>query len=229
MKHIGKMKNNSARVVIVYRTLPGDPYSALVVGSQGLVDFHHDSLMSILESDSGQQANELADILAVRRFPDGNNMLEYLHTNGHLKKVATNMVIVMPNTTTNIPLDELNTLIAQQKGVKLEELAIIPEGQKVPDNKKEPPEEYKSKWVKMREEKAAKALSESAVKTTSADVIGETVSPDEIVAIPEAATPEQQAKLYRSQADKLAKQAAEMRRKAEELVPTTKKKAKAEA
>jgi hypothetical protein len=229
MKHIGKMKNNSARVVIVYRTLPGDPYSALVVGSQGLVDFHHDSLMSILESDSGQQANELADILAVRRFPDGNNMLEYLHTNGHLKKVATNMVIVMPNTTTNIPLDELNTLIAQQKGIKLEELAIIPEGQKVPDNKKEPPEEYKSKWVKMREEKAAKALSESAVKTTSADVIGETVSPDEIVAIPEAATPEQQAKLYRSQADKLAKQAAEMRRKAEELVPTTKKKAKAEA
>jgi hypothetical protein len=229
MKHIGKMKNNSARVVIVYRTLPGDPYSALVVGSQGLVDFHHDSLMSILESDSGQQANELADILAVRRFPDGNNMLEYLHTNGHLKKVATNMVIVMPNTTTNIPLDELNNLIAQQKGVKLDELAIIPEGQKVPDNKKEPPEEYKSKWVKMREEKAAKALSESAVKTISADVIGETVSPDEMIAVPEAATPEQQAKLYRSQADKLAKQAAEMRRKAEELVPTTKKKAKAEA
>ena len=223
------MKNNSARVVIVYRTLPGDPYSALVVGSQGLVDFHHDSLMSILESDSGQQANELADILAVRRFPDGNNMLEYLHTNGHLKKVATNMVIVMPNTTTNIPLDELNNLIAQQKGVKLDELAIIPEGQKVPDNKKEPPEEYKSKWVKMREEKAAKALTESAVKTISADVIGETVSPDEMIAVPEAATPEQQAKLYRSQADKLAKQAAEMRRKAEELVPTTKKKAKAEA
>jgi hypothetical protein len=226
MKHIGKMKNNSARVVIVYRTLPGDPYSALVVGSQGLVDFHHDSLMSILESDSGQQANELADILAVRRFPDGNNMLEYLHTNGHLKKVATNMVIVMPNTTTNIPLDELNNLIAQQKGIKLEELAIIPEGQKVPDNKKEPPEEYKSKWVKMREEKAAKALTESAVKTTSADVIGETFSP-EISLTP--STPEEQAKQYRSQADKLAKQAAEMRRKAEELVPTTKKKAKAEA
>ena len=228
MKHIGRMKNNSARVVIVYRTLPGDPYSALVVGSQGLVDFHHDSLMSVLESDSGQQANELADILAVRRFPDGNNMLEYLHTNGHLKKVATNMVIVMPNTTTNIPLDELNNLIAQQKGVKLEELAIIPEGQKAPKNKTEPPEEYKSKWVKAREEKAAKALQESAVKTTSADILGETVSA-ETFAVPEASTPEQQAKLYRSQADKLAKQAAEMRRKAEELVPTVKKKAKAEA
>jgi hypothetical protein len=224
MKHIGRMKNNSARVVVVYRTIPGDPLNALVVGTQGLVDFHHDSLMSVLESDSGQQANELADILAVRKFPDGNNMLEYLHTNGHLKKVATNMVIIMPNTGTNIPLDELNKLIAQQKGVTLEELAIVPEGQKVEKKEELPPTEYQNKWDKARAEKAAK-LNEASVKTTSADVTGDV----ETVAVPEAATPEEQAKLYRSQADKLAKQAAEMRRKAEELVPTTKKKASAEA
>jgi len=223
MKHIGRMKNNSARVVIVYRTLPGDPHSALVVGTQGLVDFLHDSLMSVLESDSGQQANELADIIAVRKFPDGHNMLEYLHNNGHLKKVATNMVIVMPNTTTQIPLDELNKLIAQQKGVSLEDLAVIPDGEKAPTTAAEPPKEYQSKWDKARAEKAAK-LNESAVKTTSANIIGE----PETVAVPEAATPEEQAKIYRSQADKLAKQAAEMRRKAEELAPT-KKKAKAEA
>ena len=42
------------------------------------------------------------------------------------------------------------------------------------------------------------------------------------------ATPEAQAKEFRSQADKLSKQAAEMRRKAEELSPT-KKKTKEEA
>jgi hypothetical protein len=217
MKHIGRMKNNSARVVVVYRTIPGDPMNALVVGTQGLVDFHHDSLMSILESDSGQQANELADILAVRKFPDGNNMLEYLHNNGHLKKVATNMVIVMPNTGTNIPLDELNKLIAQQKGVTLEELAIVPEGQTVEKKEELPPTEYQNKWDKARAEKAAK-LTESTVKTIA-----------ETVAVPEASTPEEQAKIYRSQADTLAKQAAEMRRKAEELVPTTKKKVKDEA
>jgi hypothetical protein len=224
MKHIGRMKNNSARVVIVYRTLPGDPHNALVVGTQGLVDFLHDSLLSVLESDSGQQANELADIIAVRKFPDGSNMLEYLHTHGHLKKVATNMVIVMPNTTTQIPLDELNKLIAQQKGVTLEELAIIPEGETVPEKVELPPAEYQNKWDKARAEKAAK-LTESTVKPTPAVVTTE----PETFAVPEAASPEQQAKLYRSQADKLAKQAAEMRRKAEELVPTVKKKAKAEA
>ena len=47
IKHVGKMKNNSARVVVVYRTLPGDPNSALVVGTNGLMDSYHDSLMSV--------------------------------------------------------------------------------------------------------------------------------------------------------------------------------------
>jgi len=123
MKHVGKMKNNSARLAVVYRTLPGDAHSALVVGTQGLTDSHHDSLMSMIESDSGQQANELADILAVRKFPDGSVMLGYLHNNGHLKKVPTKMIFMTPDSQTQIPLDELNLLIAQQKGVSIEDLA----------------------------------------------------------------------------------------------------------
>jgi hypothetical protein len=124
MKHIGKMKNNSARVVVAYRTIPGDVNSALVVGTQGLQDSYHDSLMQLVQEDSGQQANELADVLAVRKFPDGTNMLEFLHTRGHLKKVPTNLVLMTPNTQQTIQLDELNKMIAEQKGVSLEQLAI---------------------------------------------------------------------------------------------------------
>lgn len=124
MKHVGKMKNNSARVVIVYRTLPGEPNNCLVVGTQGLGDSYHDTLMSLVEHDAGQQANELADILAVRKFPDGSVMLGYLHANGHLKKVSTNAVLVTPDSQTQIPLDELNKIIAAQKGVSVEDLAV---------------------------------------------------------------------------------------------------------
>jgi hypothetical protein len=125
MKHVGKMKNNGARVAVVYRTLPGDPSNALVVGTQGLSDMHHDGLMTVVESESGQQANELADILAVRKFADGSNMLAFLHTNGHLKKVPTSNVTVTPKLNGNhIPLDELNVLIAEQKGIALEDLAV---------------------------------------------------------------------------------------------------------
>ena len=124
MKHVGKMKNNSARLAIVYRTLPGDPNSALVVGTQGLGDSYHDTMMALIESDSAQQANELADILAVRKFPDGSVMLGYLHANGHLKKVPTSMVLMTPDSQTQIQLDELNRIIAQQRGCDVEDLAV---------------------------------------------------------------------------------------------------------
>lgn len=124
MKHVGKMKNNGAKVVIVYRTLPGDSTNALVVGTNNLQESYHDALMSIVQNDSGQTANEMADVLAVRKFPDGNNMLEWLHKNNYLKKVPTNGVLVTPTTTTSVPLDELNQIIATQRGVTVDELAI---------------------------------------------------------------------------------------------------------
>lgn len=124
MKHIGKIKNNNAKIVVAYRTLPGDPYSCLVIASSSLGESYHDSLMNLVQDPSGQNANEFADILSVRKFPDGNNMLSWLHTYGHLKKVPTNNVIMTPTPKTSIALNELNDLIAQQKGVSIDELAV---------------------------------------------------------------------------------------------------------
>ena len=137
MKHVGKMRNNAARVVVAYRTLPGEPLQCLVVGTQGLGDSYHDTLMSLVESDSAQQANELADILSARRFPDGTNMLGYLHSNNHLKKVATNLVLMTPDSQTQIQLDQLNEIIAKQKGVSVEDLAVSEEGAGNKPKKKE--------------------------------------------------------------------------------------------
>jgi hypothetical protein len=136
MKHVGRMKNNGARVAIAYRTLPGDPHSALVIGTQGLGDSYHDTLMSLIESDAGQQTNELAEVLAVRRFPDGSVMLGYLHANSHLKKVPTANVLVTPDSQTQIPLNELNEIIAKQKGVDLEDLAVSDGSPKKPKTTK---------------------------------------------------------------------------------------------
>jgi len=139
MKHVGRMKNNGAKIAVAYRTIPGDPHSCLVIATNGLPDAFHDAFMSVLESDSGQQADELADILTARRFPDGSNMLGYLHTNNLLTKVKTSAVNILPNNNTSISLDELNLLIAQQKGIALEELAVKSEsGQKVPEKNAEP-------------------------------------------------------------------------------------------
>lgn len=191
MKHVGKMKNNSARVVVAYRTLPGDPQSALVVGTQGLHDSYHDSLMSLVQDDSAQNANELADILAVRRFPDGSNMLQYLHGHGHLKKVPTRLVLMTPNTQQTIQLDELNQIIADQRGVSLEDLAVTDGGKQV---KKTDP------------------------KTT--EKAPEIVVAEEIVTDPEPKT----ASEMRSKADRLFKEAQNLRKQADMLDPPKSKK-----
>lgn len=204
MKHVGKMKNNGARVVVLFRTLPGDSQSALVCGTTALPDAFHDSLMSLVESDSGQQANELADILSVRRFPDGSNMLEFLHRNGLLTKVPTNGVVMMFDAKNQIPLNELNQLIADQKGVSIDELAIS-EDNSDEIKVKEETVATKNKWDKAREEKAAKEAVEAKPETIA-------LTPAEM----------------RSRADALYKEAARLRKEADAMDPP-KKKAKAEA
>lgn len=204
MKHVGKMKNNGARVVVLFRTLPGDSQSALVCGTTALPDAFHDSLMSLVESDSGQQANELADILSVRRFPDGSNMLEFLHRNGLLTKVPTNGVVMMFDAKNQIPLNELNQLIADQKGVSVDELAIS-EDNSDEIKVKEETVATKNKWDKAREEKAAKEAVEAKPETIA-------LTPAEM----------------RSRADALYKEAARLRKEADAMDPP-KKKAKAEA
>jgi hypothetical protein len=193
-KHVGKMKNNSARIAVVYRTLPGDPNSALVIGTNGLTDAYHDSLMSLIDSDAGQQANELADVLAVRRFPDGTVMLQYMHANGHLKKVPTTLVLMTPNSQTITPLNELNQMIAEQKGVTLEELAVSEEGAAKPPKAKE---EIKVPDV----------------------VVSETKQSMVIESFEETSDPILVAKQYRSKADKLSKDAANFRRMADAIDP----------
>lgn len=191
MKHVGKMKNNSARVVVAYRTLPGDPHSCLIVGVQGLGDSYHDTLMTVVESDSGQQANELADILASRRFPDGSVMLGFLHANGHLRKMPTNTVLMTPDTQTTIPLNELNEIIAQQKGVSVEDLAVN-------DGSEEAQADAKNGTTKKT---ADKASAKAALAETAGD--DEPSSPTEM----------------RSKADKMFKEAARLRKLADELDP----------
>jgi hypothetical protein len=51
-------------------------------------------------------------------------MLEYLHANGHLKKVPTDGVLMTPTPQNSVSLDQLNAIIAEQKGISIDELAL---------------------------------------------------------------------------------------------------------
>jgi hypothetical protein len=206
MKHVGKMKNNNAKIVVVYRTLPGDPKSALVVGTGNMHDSWHDSLMSLVQDISGQEANELADVLAVRKFPDGKTMLEALHFSGHLKKVPTSGVLMTPSSNASISLDELNELIAKQKGISVDELSVTDSGR--PNKRpvaKDDPTKTTSSSVNSGEEVIS---SESAVP--SPVMITEDLSPTQL----------------RSKADKLFKEAQSLRKQADSIDPPKSKKIK---
>jgi len=209
MKHTGKMSNNGAKVVIAYRTLPGDANSALVIGTNNLGDTYHDAIMNLLQDVSGQQANEFADILSVRKFPDGNGMLEWLHARGHLKKVPTKLVIVTPNNQTTIPLDELNKIIAEQKGVSVDELAIT-DG--VKPNKKTLPKDDPTRTT-------SSSVNAGDDHNTANPAPASIVATAPVVEDTSNLTPTQ----LRSRADKLFKEAQLLRKQADAVDPPKKR------
>lgn len=109
-KHIGTA-NGAKKVIIVQRELPGELHMAGVIYSEIIPSRFHDDIMKELESDAGQAAHEFKDILERRFFSDGRNMLEALYAEGYIKKVASNNVIVRPNSKSAIRLDELNKML----------------------------------------------------------------------------------------------------------------------
>jgi hypothetical protein len=195
IKHVGRIRTNKRRCIVAYRTLPGDPYNALVVMTESLPADEHDTLIKLVESAAGQQAEELALAMSRAYLPDGRNMLAGFHATGQLKKVATTDIEMIPNANASIPLDKLNEIIAQQRGVALEDLAVKPTTSTVKET----------------------------VEPVKAEVVNDTVTQAmEVATQPEVLTDDVLAAQLRSQADSLFKEAKRLREQAEELAPTKK-------
>jgi len=125
-KHIGKLKDSGANVAIIFRTVPEEPNNCLVVGPKFLDDTNHNALMRAIESQEAQQSFELESYLTRTTFPDGTNMLAFLHQGNFLKKMPTKDIIVTMGTGNDgkVSLDELNKLIAKERDVKVSELSV---------------------------------------------------------------------------------------------------------
>jgi hypothetical protein len=205
LKHVGRIKGSNKKVLVAYRTLPGDAYSCLVVPTENLPDELHNAIINLVESSTAQEAYEFAEALDRTQFPDGSRMLPHLHVSGRLVKVGTEQVEMTPSVNASILLSELNQIIAEQRGIAVDDLHI------------KPGSNDKTQVVEVAQVNNVPSKSDDASKTTSASV-NETAP--EVTSFD---TAEAEAKHYRSQADKLAKQAAEFRRKAEELAPTAKR------
>jgi len=128
-KHIGELVDGGAKVVIMYRTVPGEADNCLVVGTKFLPDMYHNALMKAVESEGGQQAEEFADFASRQTFPDGTNMLAMLHNDNYIKKFKTKDIMVTYGNEKDgrILLNKLNEMIAKEKGISVKELAKDPE------------------------------------------------------------------------------------------------------
>lgn len=125
-KHLGVLKKDNAQVAILFRTVPGDSNSCLVIGPKFLPDIHRESLMRALESKEGQESFELGTHLAKLTFSDGPNMLAMLHIENYLKKMPTNDIIVTygAGDAGKISLDKLNQMIADDLKISVNDLAV---------------------------------------------------------------------------------------------------------
>ena len=199
LKHVGRMANNQRKVIVAYKVVPGEPENCIVVTTENLGADEHDTLIKLVESSAGQEAEDLATAMMRTSLPDGSNMLARFHTTGKMVKVPTKTVEMMPNRNTSILLSELNEMIAQQKGVTVNDLAVKGrDGSTVPTSQQSEPKITAS-------EMAAQSAGTTSMPT-------EGVLSDEVLAAK-----------FRSDADRLSKEAAALRRQAEELVPTVKK------
>lgn len=196
LKHIGRVKTNQRKVVVAYRTVPNEPEQCIVVTTENLMADEHDTLMKLVESNAGQTAYEFSEAMARAVLPDGRNMLASFHVTGKMVKMPTNLVEMTPDMKTVILLSELNQAIAQQKGVSIEDLALK-------GNSTQPAEK--------KEDTSAVEVTELATAQTLAAPSDSVLTDEEIAA------------KYRSDADRLYKEAKRLREEAEKLAPTKKK------
>lgn len=214
------MDNTNSKVLVVFRTLPGEADHALVLPVSNLAPQDHDTIMTLVETAQAQQAFEFGEIMFIRTFSDGRSMLKAARADGILVRVPTDKVIMTPDTVNQIRLSDLNVLIAEQKNCAVDDLYTFVSGATKVDNVAQV-KELGEPTVPEYEDPdagndAAKTVAESYTDTTpeaAADPVAAQAPVDGVLSDADLA------KGMRSQADAMFKEAQRLRREADELDP----------
>lgn len=225
IKHVGK--HNNKRVVILFKTVPGEDHMCLVVYPDTLPRHIHDDVMKALESESGQQAKEFADFLFRYTMVDGNNALTTLHKEAMIKKVPTNQVIVTPNAKSTIRLDELNGLLQKMSHGEeaIKELAELDANQGISGKKRaKTPQQAKE----LGEVKVPPQSRSQPVNVESNISINEVLTDEQLASqrIAQANRMTMEAKSLLAEAERLQKEAADLSGTAKKNGPRKTKKTK---
>lgn len=118
LKHVGQLINTQRRCVVVFREVPDEPENCLIVDTDALPDWIHDDVINAVESPAAQASANFYEYANRALLTDGSNMLTSLHKRGLLRKHSTSNVMMTPNRSASIRLDELNAIIREQSGDK---------------------------------------------------------------------------------------------------------------
>lgn len=113
-KHIGKYGEKPC--VVIFREVPNEPESCLIVQTRNLPEHYHDGLMMVVQSAEAQESNDVSQVLNRRQFSDGQNMLTTLHYGKYMQKVPVSMVVLNPTPSQNIALADLNAELRKING-----------------------------------------------------------------------------------------------------------------
>jgi len=113
LKHVGK--HGDRKVAVIFRQIPGEDHMALVVYTELLNQNIHDPLITAIEGSRAQKAMDLADALNNAYTRDGKIILQVLHSEGMMKKVNAENVMMTPAPNQTIRLSELNKLLNEME------------------------------------------------------------------------------------------------------------------
>lgn len=210
LKHVGR--HGDRKVAIVFREIPGEDHMCLVIYPDVLPTHIHNAVMSVLESAPGQQATNLADVFHRNLLPDGRNILQALHVEGMLKKIAASQVILTPTPTTSVKLDEINRLVKEMESGEqaLKRMQEIDKnsGMVAPEVKREQEREFKRQQLLQEAERARQGL--PPVPAPADGALDDRGLATNMLA---------QAKRMESEAQGLIAEAARMKKEAERMFP----------
>jgi hypothetical protein len=211
LKHVGR--HGDRKVAIVFREIPNEDHMCLVIYPDVLPTHIHNSVMSVLESAPGQQATNLADVFHRNLLPDGRNILQTLHAEGMLKKVATNQVILTPTPSSSVKLDEVNRLVKEMESGEqaLKRMQEIDQNSGLVDPNVKREAERAFKRQQLEKEASQRASGQPVVQATDGNTLDDRTLAANMLA---------QAQRMEAEAQGLIAEAARMKKEAERMVPS---------
>ena len=210
LKHVGR--HGDRKVAIVFREIPGEDHMCLVIYPETLPSSFESAIMKVIESPAGQAEAVLANALHRNLLPDGRVILEALHREGMLKKIATNQVIVTPTPSSSVKLDELNRLVREmESGTEAaKRMAELDKNSGIVDPAVKRQAEQEFKRQRLAQEAAQQRAGVPAMPETAQGGLDDRALAGNMLA---------QAKRMESEAQGLIAEAARMKKEAEQMFP----------